>query len=96
MSKKPSTSESGTNPPHTNRLARETSPYLLQHQHNPVDWYPWGDEAFERAARGQADLLPGVCYGTPALLALFGVARYGLPATPKIEATVRRSLTRAC
>jgi uncharacterized protein YyaL (SSP411 family) len=32
-----------------NRLARETSPYLLQHQHNPVDWYPWGPEALERA-----------------------------------------------
>eukprot|EP00884_Botryococcus_braunii_P010010 jgi/Botrbrau1/1900/Bobra.0005s0016.2 len=37
---------------HTNRLAKEESPYLLQHQHNPVDWYPWGQEAFE-AARGQ-------------------------------------------
>ena len=35
--------------PHTNRLARETSPYLLQHAHNPVDWYPWGPEALERA-----------------------------------------------
>ncbi len=35
-----------------NRLARETSPYLLQHAHNPVDWYPWGPEAFE-AAHGQ-------------------------------------------
>jgi uncharacterized protein len=34
---------------HTNRLAGETSPYLLQHAHNPVDWYPWGDEAFARA-----------------------------------------------
>ena len=34
---------------HTNRLAGETSPYLLQHAHNPVDWYPWGDEALERA-----------------------------------------------
>ena len=32
-----------------NRLARETSPYLLQHAHNPVDWYPWGAEALERA-----------------------------------------------
>jgi uncharacterized protein len=32
-----------------NRLAHETSPYLLQHQNNPVDWYPWGPEAFERA-----------------------------------------------
>ncbi|HEX9634799.1 MAG TPA: thioredoxin domain-containing protein [Candidatus Limnocylindria bacterium] len=35
--------------PHTNRLARETSPYLLQHAHNPVDWYPWGPEALDRA-----------------------------------------------
>jgi uncharacterized protein len=33
----------------TNRLANETSPYLLQHAHNPVDWYPWGDEAFAKA-----------------------------------------------
>ena len=29
-----------------NRLAHERSPYLLQHAHNPVDWFPWGDEAF--------------------------------------------------
>ena len=34
---------------HSNRLARETSPYLLQHQHNPVDWYAWGPEALGRA-----------------------------------------------
>ncbi len=34
---------------HTNRLINETSPYLLQHAHNPVDWYPWGDEAFAKA-----------------------------------------------
>lgn len=34
---------------YTNRLINETSPYLLQHAHNPVDWYPWGDEAFEKA-----------------------------------------------
>ena len=32
-----------------NRLAAETSPYLLQHAHNPVDWYPWGEEALARA-----------------------------------------------
>ena len=32
-----------------NRLAGETSPYLIQHADNPVDWYPWGDEAFARA-----------------------------------------------
>ena len=39
----------GSAPKHTNRLADETSPYLLQHAHNPVDWYPWGDEALQRA-----------------------------------------------
>jgi uncharacterized protein len=37
-------------PEHRNRLADETSPYLLQHAHNPVDWYPWGPEALARAA----------------------------------------------
>ncbi|MDZ4857518.1 MAG: thioredoxin domain-containing protein [Candidatus Hydrogenedentes bacterium] len=36
-------------PKHTNRLAHETSPYLLQHAHNPVNWYPWGEEALEKA-----------------------------------------------
>src|ERR1700758_910334 len=35
--------------PHTNRLIDERSPYLLQHAHNPVDWYPWGEEAFAKA-----------------------------------------------
>ena len=35
----------------TNRLVLEESPYLLQHAHNPVNWYPWGDEAFETARR---------------------------------------------
>jgi uncharacterized protein YyaL (SSP411 family) len=38
-----------TAPAFTNRLIRETSPYLKQHAHNPVDWYPWGDEALRRA-----------------------------------------------
>jgi uncharacterized protein YyaL (SSP411 family) len=36
-------------PKYTNRLSSQTSPYLLQHAHNPVEWYPWGPEAFERA-----------------------------------------------
>src|SRR3954447_23979029 len=36
-------------PRHTNRLAGETSPYLLQHAHNPVEWYPWGPEALGKA-----------------------------------------------
>ncbi|MBT6180138.1 MAG: thioredoxin domain-containing protein, partial [Deltaproteobacteria bacterium] len=43
---------------HTNRLINETSPYLLQHAHNPVDWYPWGTEALEKAkAEGKPILL---------------------------------------
>src|SRR5688572_11622312 len=36
-------------PTHTNRLIHETSPYLLQHAHNPVDWYPWGEAALNKA-----------------------------------------------
>jgi uncharacterized protein len=42
-------SAAGTEPRYTNRLAGETSPYLLQHAHNPVDWYPWGPEALAKA-----------------------------------------------
>ena len=37
------------NPPFTNQLAHESSPYLLQHAHNPVNWYPWGEEALKKA-----------------------------------------------
>jgi uncharacterized protein len=47
---------------HTNRLAGESSPYLLQHQHNPVDWYPWSPEAFERARTEDKPLLLSVGY----------------------------------
>jgi hypothetical protein len=46
----------------SNRLADETSPYLLQHAHNPVDWYPWGDEAFARARREDKPVLLSVGY----------------------------------
>ena len=45
-----------------NRLAAETSPYLLQHAHNPVDWYPWGPEALERARREDRPILLSVGY----------------------------------
>jgi uncharacterized protein YyaL (SSP411 family) len=45
-----------------NRLAGETSPYLLQHAHNPVDWYPWGPEALERARREDKPILLSVGY----------------------------------
>jgi uncharacterized protein len=47
-----------------NRLAAETSPYLLQHAHNPVDWYPWGAEAFERARRENRPILLSVGYSS--------------------------------
>ena len=46
----------------TNRLAQETSPYLQQHAHNPVDWYPWGAEALERARRENKPILLSVGY----------------------------------
>jgi uncharacterized protein len=46
----------------SNRLARETSAYLRQHMHNPVDWYPWGEEAFERARREDRPLLVSIGY----------------------------------
>lgn len=48
--------------PYTNRLSQETSPYLLQHQHNPVDWYAWGEEAFEKARREDKPLLISIGY----------------------------------
>ena len=47
---------------HTNRLAHETSPYLLQHAHNPVDWYPWGDEAFDKAKAEDKPVLVSIGY----------------------------------
>jgi len=45
-----------------NRLARESSPYLLQHAHNPVDWYPWGEAAIERARREKKPILLSIGY----------------------------------
>ena len=47
-----------------NRLASEASPYLLQHRDNPVDWYPWGDEAFERARRENKPIFLSIGYST--------------------------------
>ncbi|MGO8949821.1 MAG: thioredoxin domain-containing protein [Ktedonobacterales bacterium] len=49
-------------PQYTNRLIHETSPYLLQHAHNPVDWYPWGPEALERARAEDKPILLSVGY----------------------------------
>ncbi|MBI4598178.1 MAG: thioredoxin domain-containing protein [Candidatus Omnitrophica bacterium] len=47
-----------------NRLIREKSPYLLQHAYNPVDWYPWGEEAFAKAAREDKPIFLSVGYST--------------------------------
>src|SRR5215208_4262109 len=47
---------------HSNRLIHESSPYLLQHAHNPVDWYPWGEEAFEKALRENKPVLLSIGY----------------------------------
>jgi uncharacterized protein YyaL (SSP411 family) len=47
---------------HSNRLIHETSPYLLQHAHNPVDWYPWGDEAFLKARAENKPVLLSIGY----------------------------------
>jgi len=49
---------------YTNRLFLESSPYLLQHAHNPVNWYPWGDEAFETAKKLNRPVLLSVGYST--------------------------------
>ena len=46
----------------SNRLANETSPYLLQHKDNPVDWYAWGDEALERSRRENKPILLSIGY----------------------------------
>jgi uncharacterized protein len=50
------------NTSYTNRLTEESSPYLLQHAHNPVDWYPWGDEAFDKARRENKLVLVSIGY----------------------------------
>jgi uncharacterized protein YyaL (SSP411 family) len=49
---------------HTNRLSGEKSPYLLQHAHNPVDWLPWGEEAFAKARRENKPIFLSIGYST--------------------------------
>ena len=51
-------------PPSTNRLSHEKSPYLLQHAHNPVDWFPWGEEAFAEARREDKPIFLSIGYST--------------------------------
>ena len=60
----PTTQAVDAKPTHTNRLSRETSPYLLQHAHNPVDWRPWGNEAFEAARAADKPIFLSIGYST--------------------------------
>src|SRR5688572_10882643 len=47
-----------------NHLLHEKSPYLLQHAYNPVDWYPWGEEAFQKARKEDKPILVSIGYST--------------------------------
>jgi uncharacterized protein len=47
-----------------NRLANEKSPYLLQHAYNPVNWYPWGEKAFEKAKNENRPIFASIGYST--------------------------------
>jgi uncharacterized protein YyaL (SSP411 family) len=55
---------SGDDHRYTNRLIKEKSPYLLQHAHNPVDWFPWGEEVFERARKEKKLIFLSIGYST--------------------------------
>ncbi len=59
-----SQSSTGAVQEYTNRLANEKSPYLLQHAHNPVDWYPWSEEAFEKARQENKPIFLSIGYST--------------------------------
>lgn len=59
-----STAKHKETPSFTNRLAKETSPYLLLHKHNPVDWYPWGPEAFEKATKENKIIFLSIGYSS--------------------------------
>ena len=72
---------------YTNRLFLETSPYLLQHAHNPVNWYPWGEEAFETAKR----------LNRPVFLSIGEGSNYAfLPGPPVDSASNRASMSNTC
>ncbi|MEX0938003.1 MAG: thioredoxin domain-containing protein [Pirellulales bacterium] len=60
----PPQEEQSAEPQHRNRLADETSPYLLLHAHNPVDWYPWGEEALAKAKRENKMIFLSVGYSS--------------------------------
>jgi len=60
----PETTPNNQKEKYVNRLAKESSPYLLQHKNNPVDWYPWGQEAFERAKELDRPIFLSIGYST--------------------------------
>lgn len=60
----PISSSDGNRERKSNRLIKETSPYLLQHSYNPVEWYPWGDEAFEAAKKENKPVFLSIGYST--------------------------------
>jgi len=60
----PSALKNASTPAYTNRLIDSGSPYLLQHAHNPVDWYPWGPEALEKAKRENRPIFLSIGYST--------------------------------
>src|SRR5512135_2314424 len=64
MSRNPPRAKAGEPPRSANRLIAEKSPYLRQHAHNPVDWYPWGEEAFERARREDKPVFLSIGYSS--------------------------------
>ena len=69
---------------HTNRLAKETSPYLLQHAHNPVDWYPWGEEALRRAREENKPIFLSIGYAACHWCHVMERESFEDPATAKI------------
>ena len=64
QSQAPMAVDKKTSDVHTNRLVNESSPYLLQHAQNPVDWYPWGPAAWERARREDKPVFLSIGYST--------------------------------
>src|SRR5512137_2106040 len=64
MTPKPNMTHSPSANRRPNRLAREKSPYLLQHQFNPVDWFPWGEEAFNEARTRDVPIFLSIGYST--------------------------------
>jgi hypothetical protein len=69
---------------YTNRLINEKSPYLQQHAHNPVDWYPWGPEAFERAARENKPIFLSIGYSTCHWCHVMETESFGNPAVAEL------------